>query len=162
MWTVFFAYFAGCVASATSAIKGLICTPRSFPNQMCLTSSPVSNFPIPNSFFVGCFLTDGNASLSIMWTLILVYDAWMVSWLSVRCVQICKLPCVTVCLYFGHRPIFTDRDGGQGALMMTVFRDGIIYYIYLLREALLSCLASNLSGFSILNDQCYYLLRGTS
>jgi hypothetical protein len=117
--------------------------PVAFPDEICLTSSPVSKFPIPTRFdFAGCFITGGNNGLSIAWTLLLAYDAWMVSWLGVRCIQICKLPCitVTVSLYFGHRPIFTDRQGGQNALMTTVFRDGIIYYIYLLCETLLLCL----------------------
>ena len=115
--------------------------PNSFSDKMRFTSSSVSKFPIPTRFnFVGCFLTGGNMSLSIAWTLLLAYDVWMVSWLSVRSIQICRSSCITFCLYFGHRPIFTDRQGGQSALMITVFRDGIIYYIYLLREALLSCI----------------------
>ena len=141
IWIVFFAFLAGSAVVDILAVKGVICTPRSFPNKMCLTSSPVSKFPIPTRFnFVGCVLTGGNTSMSISWTLLLAYDAWMVSWLGVRAIQICKLSCITVCLCCGHRLVFTDREGGQNALMITVFRDGIIYYIYLLREALLSCL----------------------
>jgi hypothetical protein len=101
MWTVFFAFCAGCAAADILAIKGLMCTSSSFPNEMRLTSSPVSKFPIPTRFdFVGCFLTGGNISLSIAWTVLLAYDAWMVSWLGVRCLQICKLPCITVYHYF--------------------------------------------------------------
>jgi hypothetical protein len=105
MWTVFFAFFAGSAATDILALKGVICTPRRFSTEMCLTSSPVSKFPIPTRFpFAGCFITGANDGLSIAWTLLLVYDAWMVSWLGVRCMQICKLPCitVTVSLYFGH------------------------------------------------------------
>jgi hypothetical protein len=53
--------------------------------------------------------------------------------------------------------MFTDRQGGHSALMTTVFRDGIIYYIYLLCEVLPSCLGAvnltchHLSVFSMLN-----------
>jgi hypothetical protein len=100
MWTVFFAFLAGSAAAAILAIKGLICMPGRFRNELNLTSSPVSEFPIPTSFFVGCFLTGGNISLSVVWTLLLAYDAWMVSWLGVRSIQICKLSYITVCLYF--------------------------------------------------------------
>jgi hypothetical protein len=102
--------------------------------------------------------------MSIVWTLLLVYDAWMVSWLGVRCIQMCKLPCITV-LTSGHRPTFIDRRGGQGALMISVFRDGSIYYIYLLREALPSCLNVALLNhrvFSVLRGQRHYLLCSTS
>jgi hypothetical protein len=65
--------------------------------------------------------------------------------------------------YFGQRPTFTDRQGGQNALMITMFRDGIIYYVYLLCESsVVPCSRSNLSGFSVLDDQCHYLLHSTS
>ena len=157
MSIVFCALSAGTVAGNILAIQGMKCTPRSFPNKMCLTSSPVSKFPIPTRFnFVGCLLTGGNTSMSISWTLLLAYDAWMVSWLGVRSIPICKFSCITVCLYCRHRPIFTDRQGGQNALMVTVFRDGIIYYIYLLRETLLSSLdvvllICRISVFSMIN-----------
>ena len=157
MWIVFFAFLAGSATADIVAIKGVICTPRSFLTKMCLTSSSVSKFPIPTRFnFVGCLLTGGNIFMSIAWMLLLAYDAWMVSWLGVRSISICKLSCITVCLYCGHRPIFADRQGGQNALMVTVFRDGIIYYIYLLREALLSCLdiillICRISVFSMIN-----------
>jgi hypothetical protein len=109
MWIVFFVFFAGSAAATVSAMKGLICMPCSFLNDICLTSSPVNKFPIPTRFdFVGCFLTGGNTSLSIVWTLLLAYDAWMVSWLGVRSIQICKLPCIAVCLRtpstYIHRP----------------------------------------------------------
>jgi hypothetical protein len=61
----------------------------------------------------------------------------------------------TDCLYFGHRPVFTDRQGGHNALMISVFRDGIVYYIYLLCEPLLSCIDVTLTYrvpvFSMIN-----------
>jgi hypothetical protein len=139
MWTVFFAFCTGSAVTNILAVKGVICTPRRLPTEMCLTSSPVNKFPISTRFnFVGCFLTGGNSSLSITWTLLFAYDAWMVSWLGVRSIQICELFCIIVCLYCEHRPIFTDHQGGQNALMVTVYRDGIIYYIYLLSQLLLS------------------------
>ena len=96
MWIVFFAFLAGCAAGDHLAMRGVMCMPRSFPTEMCLTSSPVSKFPIPTRFdFAGCFLTGGNIFLSISWMSLLAYDAWMVSWLSVRSIQICKLSCIT-------------------------------------------------------------------
>jgi hypothetical protein len=94
MWIVFFASFAGSAAATILAMKGVICMSRSPPTEMCLTSSPVSKFPIPTRSFVGCFITGGNIYLSYTWTLLLAYDAWMVSWLGARSIQICKLPCI--------------------------------------------------------------------
>jgi hypothetical protein len=39
MCIVFFAFLAGPPVAAALAIKGLICTPRRFPNEMCLILS---------------------------------------------------------------------------------------------------------------------------
>ncbi|PFH52180.1 hypothetical protein AMATHDRAFT_57535 [Amanita thiersii Skay4041] len=78
------------------------------------------SLPIPLHIpSVGCILLKGSSRLFINWVLIMCYDACMCALLAMRAWSI-------------------FRSGGKSRLLVIVYRDGIIYYIYLFGLSLLN------------------------
>ena len=54
MWIVFFAFLAGSATADIVAIKGVICTPRSFPTKCASLHLQSANFQsLPDSILLG-------------------------------------------------------------------------------------------------------------
>jgi len=66
----------------------------------------------PYSGFTGCFVTNAAKDLEPLWALLVVWNALVSVLMLVPAVR-------------------TYRYGGQGRLSKTVYRDGLIYYLYL-------------------------------
>ncbi|RDB31041.1 hypothetical protein Hypma_000142 [Hypsizygus marmoreus] len=78
--------------------------------SLFLKGMQFGTLPIPH--FPGCFITGGNSYLTGSWVLLMVYDAWMMSMMLFPAVR-------------------TYKQGGSNTLLRTVYRDGILYYLYL-------------------------------
>ncbi|KAF8148277.1 hypothetical protein B0H34DRAFT_737676 [Crassisporium funariophilum] len=68
--------------------------------------------PPPYEGFRGCFLIDGNKVVFMCWVVVIIWDAFVLA----------------LMLISGYRAY---RDGGNSALVQNVYRDGLIFYIYL-------------------------------
>ncbi|KAJ6610191.1 hypothetical protein B0H10DRAFT_435374 [Mycena sp. CBHHK59/15] len=75
-----------------------------------LRSMTFGVLPIPN--FSGCLITGANNLLSGGWVLLMAYDLWMLILMAIPAVR-------------------SYRQGGHNHLLRVVYRDGIVYYIYL-------------------------------
>ncbi|KIM49933.1 hypothetical protein M413DRAFT_22042 [Hebeloma cylindrosporum] len=90
--------------------------------------------PPPYPGFTECFLTHARQDLAFVWVLLLVWDAVLLALMLVPAIQV-------------------YRDGNDASLMKVVYRDGVIYYLYLF---VLSCI--NIIIVKILSEEYQLLL----
>ncbi|KAF9553767.1 hypothetical protein CPC08DRAFT_216582 [Agrocybe pediades] len=68
--------------------------------------------PPPFPSFAGCFVTGANESLILCWTIVLIWDALVLLMMVVPGLE-------------------AYRSGGETALLDIVYREGMVYYLYL-------------------------------